>query len=194
MNGSGGRGGKIHVAGVAGVGMSALAQALAWSHDIVTGSDRHLDQGTRVPVLDALERAGIALYSQDGSAVDRDTEAVVFSETSPRLSRLNCRTYSVRRPSSQLLYMAWACLKAMYVILKEHPDWVITTGAECGVSAVIAGKLLFRKTIFVETASRYKTKTMAGRICYPLADKFYVQHEEALAVWGKKAEYIGGVL
>ena len=59
--------------------MSALAQALAWSHGAVTGSDRHLDQGTRVPVLDALERAGIALYPQDGSAVDRDTEAVVFS-------------------------------------------------------------------------------------------------------------------
>lgn len=74
-----GGGGKIHVAGVAGVGMSALAQALAWSHGVVTGSDRHLDQGTRVPVLDALERAGIALFPQDGSAVDKDTEAVVFS-------------------------------------------------------------------------------------------------------------------
>ena len=74
-----GGGGKIHVAGVAGVGMSALAQALAWSHARVTGSDRHLDQGTRVPVLDALERAGVALFPQDGSAVDKDTEAVVFS-------------------------------------------------------------------------------------------------------------------
>ena len=121
-------------------------------------------------------------------------ETVVFSERSSRLSVLPFRCYPIRRPRSQILYMFLACLKAMYIILKERPDWVITTGAECGTSAVIAGKLLFRKTIFVETASRYKTKTMAGRICYPLADKFYVQHEEALAVWGKKAEYIGGVL
>lgn len=123
-----------------------------------------------------------------------DTEAVVFSETSPRLSRLNCRTYSAKHLSPQLLYMFWAGLKAMYIILKERPDWVITTGAECGVSAVIAGKLLFRKTIFVETASRYRTKTMAARICYPLVDRFFVQQEEALAIFGKKAEYIGGVL
>ena len=122
-------------------------------------------------------------------------ETVVFSERSPRLSTFPVKTYSIWRPRRRpLLYLTLAGLKSMYIILKERPDWVITTGAECGTSAVIAGKLLFRKTIFVETASRYKTKTMAGRICYPLADKFYVQHEEALAVWGKKAEYIGGVL
>ena len=123
-----------------------------------------------------------------------DTTPVVFSERSSRLSVLPFRCYPIRRPRSQILYMFLACLKAMYIILKERPDWVITTGAECGAAAVIAGKLLFRKTIFVETASRYKTKTTAGRICYPLADKFYVQHEESLAVWGKKAEYIGGVV
>lgn len=121
-------------------------------------------------------------------------ETIVFSECSPRLSILPAKTYPIRRPRGQVLYMFLACLRAMYIILKERPDWVITTGAECGTAAIIAGKLLFRKTIFVETASRYRTKTMAGRICYPLADKFYVQHEEALAVWGKKAEYIGGVL
>lgn len=85
-------------------------------------------------------------------------------------------------------------IKALYIILQERPDWIITTGAECGTAAVIAGKLFFRKTMFIETASRYRTKTMSAKICYPLVDKFYVQHEEALAIYGKKAEYIGGVL
>ena len=72
-------GGHIHVAGVAGVGMSALAQALRWTHERVTGSDRYFDQGQALPVFDALRAAGIELVKQDGAAVDARTEAVVYS-------------------------------------------------------------------------------------------------------------------
>lgn len=72
-------GGHIHVAGVAGVGMSALAQALRWTHARVTGSDRFLDQGQALPVFGALRAAGIELVPQDGSAVDARTAAVVYS-------------------------------------------------------------------------------------------------------------------
>lgn len=85
-------------------------------------------------------------------------------------------------------------LKALYLIVRTRPDWVVTTGAECGTAAILAAKLLFRKTIFVETASRYRTKTMSAKICYPLVDHFYVQTEESLAIFGKKAKYIGGIL
>jgi len=73
------RSGHIHVAGVAGVGMSALAQALAWSHSRVTGSDRYFDQGLFLPIFDALRAAGVELVKQDGAAVTAETEAVVFS-------------------------------------------------------------------------------------------------------------------
>ncbi len=72
-------GGHIHVAGVAGVGMSALAQALAWTHGRVTGSDRYFDQGRNLPVFDALRAAGVEIVKQDGAAVDARTEAVVYS-------------------------------------------------------------------------------------------------------------------
>ncbi len=72
-------GGHIHVAGVAGVGMSALAQALRWTHGRVTGSDRYFDRGQELPVFAALRAAGVELVKQDGSAVTGDTEAVVYS-------------------------------------------------------------------------------------------------------------------
>ena len=72
-------GSHVHVAGVAGVGMSALAQALRWTHARVTGSDRYFDQGLDLPVFRALRAAGIELTKQDGSAVDARTEAVVYS-------------------------------------------------------------------------------------------------------------------
>ena len=72
-------GGHVHVAGVAGVGMSALAQALRWSHDRVTGSDRFHDRGQDLPIFAALRGAGIEIVPQDGSAVDAQTTAVVYS-------------------------------------------------------------------------------------------------------------------
>ena len=72
-------GGHVHVAGVAGVGMSALAQALAWTHERVTGSDRYYDQGMKLPIFDALRAAGVEIVKQDGLAVNPRTEAVVYS-------------------------------------------------------------------------------------------------------------------
>ena len=71
--------GVVHVVGVAGVGMSAVAQALLDQGVRVSGSDRYLDSGDRLPVLDQLERAGVRLVRQDGQGVQQDTEAVVVS-------------------------------------------------------------------------------------------------------------------
>jgi len=68
-----------HVVGVAGVGMNPLAQVLHHQGYRVTGSDRFLDQGRRLPILNQLEHLGIELGPQDGSALAADTEAVVIS-------------------------------------------------------------------------------------------------------------------
>ncbi len=121
-------------------------------------------------------------------------DIVVFTERTPRKSAIRFPVYDYKRPQGEFMTMLCAGLKALYIILKERPEWVITTGAECGTAAILTGKLLFRKTMFIETASRFRTKTVSAKICYPLVDKFYVQHEEALSIYGKKAEYIGGVL
>lgn len=69
----------IHVSGVAGVGMSALAEALldqGWS---VTGSDRSHDQGLVLEVLQKLQRQGVKLVPQDGSALTAQTTALAVS-------------------------------------------------------------------------------------------------------------------
>ena len=71
--------GHYHLVGIAGVGMSALAEALHDAGYRVSGSDRFLDQDERLPVLDALSAQGIALFPQDGSGLAQDTRAVVVS-------------------------------------------------------------------------------------------------------------------
>jgi UDP-N-acetylmuramate--alanine ligase len=59
--------------------MSALAQVLQGAGYRVSGSDRHLDSGRRLPVLDRLAAAGVALMPQDGSGVGAPGSVVVVS-------------------------------------------------------------------------------------------------------------------
>ena len=71
----------VHLIGIGGVGMSALAQAFLDAGFPVTGADRSLGagDGPRTPVLAALERQGVRLFPDDGSGVDAQTAQVVVS-------------------------------------------------------------------------------------------------------------------
>ena len=68
-----------HLVGVAGVGMSAIAQALLDVGYEVTGSDRDFDAGRALLVIDQLSRSGVCFVPQDGSGIRADTEALVVS-------------------------------------------------------------------------------------------------------------------
>ncbi len=69
----------FHLAGVAGVGMSAMAELLMDLGAEVSGSDRFHDQGQVVPVLRRLAAQGMKLVPQDGSGIRSDTAALICS-------------------------------------------------------------------------------------------------------------------
>jgi UDP-N-acetylmuramate--alanine ligase len=71
--------GRFHYVGVAGSGMSALAQYQVMGGGRASGSDRAFDKGERSEQRAALERLGIEIHPQDGSAVQADCAAVVLS-------------------------------------------------------------------------------------------------------------------
>ncbi len=71
--------GRLHFAGVAGSGMSALAQFCAQKGNPVSGSDRSFDRGERPEARAMLAACGIRILPQDGSAVAGDCAAVVCS-------------------------------------------------------------------------------------------------------------------
>ena len=71
--------GRLHFAGVAGSGMSALAQYLAQRGGRASGSDRSFDRGLNGAGRTLLERAGVALFPQDGSGVAGDCAALIYS-------------------------------------------------------------------------------------------------------------------
>ncbi|MFA5042788.1 MAG: Mur ligase domain-containing protein [Kiritimatiellia bacterium] len=70
---------SYHLVGLAGVGMSALAQVLLEQGCRVSGSDRYLDAGRPMDVLAKLRAAGVELRSQDGGGVRADLTGLVAS-------------------------------------------------------------------------------------------------------------------
>lgn len=65
--------------GVAGAGMSAIAQYLQGTGMQVSGSDRFFNEGKAGDIKTKLEAEGIHCFLQDGSGITADTDLVVVS-------------------------------------------------------------------------------------------------------------------
>ncbi|HEX2957436.1 MAG TPA: Mur ligase domain-containing protein [Chitinispirillaceae bacterium] len=70
---------KIHFIGIFGSGMSALAQYLRYSGCEITGSDRFLFSNDTAKIKSYLLEIGCSLFEQNGSGIDRSTDAVCIS-------------------------------------------------------------------------------------------------------------------
>jgi UDP-N-acetylmuramate--alanine ligase len=70
---------NIHFIGVAGTGMSAIAQYLSGTGHIVSGSDREFPKENTEEVRRQLEAEDIKCYPQDGSGIHAGLDAVVIS-------------------------------------------------------------------------------------------------------------------
>ncbi len=69
----------LHFVGVAGSGMSALAQFHVGRGGRATGSDRALDRGQHPQIRAALVAAGVEIVPQDGAVLDAGCAAVICS-------------------------------------------------------------------------------------------------------------------
>lgn len=76
--------------------------------------------------------------------------------------------------------------------LKVKPNIIITTGTHTAVMMCYIGKFFGAKVVYIETFANRESKTLAGRLVYPIADLFIVQWKEMLKKY-PKAQYFGGV-
>ncbi|MEP7164425.1 MAG: Mur ligase family protein [Ferruginibacter sp.] len=70
---------NVFFIGIAGTGMSAIAQYLAGTGKIVSGSDRYFTPGEPNDTRDKLEACGIRCYLQNGEGINGETDLVVVS-------------------------------------------------------------------------------------------------------------------
>lgn len=122
--------GTVHLVGIGGVGMSALAQALLDAGGTVTGADRVLGgSGARPGVLAALARAGVRLFPDDGSGIGPDTARVIVSTAVEETNRdLRC----ARARGIPVVHRAAALAELL------APRRLVAVAGTCGKSTVTA--------------------------------------------------------
>ncbi|MBQ6477490.1 MAG: polysaccharide biosynthesis protein [Bacilli bacterium] len=89
----------------------------------------------------------------------------------------------------KLLLNLFICL---FIYIKVHPDYIVTTGAHVGGIMSLVGKIFGSKIIFIETFANISTKTITGSLVYKFADLFIVQWESMLKLY-PKAEFGGWI-
>lgn len=91
-----------------------------------------------------------------------------------------------------LLVIPVNLIKSFILFLKFRPDVVVTTGAHTCVAMCYIAKIFRKKVIYIESFANIETKTLTGRLVYPIADKFIVQWNSMLKLY-PKAIYEGWI-
>jgi UDP-N-acetylglucosamine:LPS N-acetylglucosamine transferase len=89
---------------------------------------------------------------------------------------------------------AWKLIPSFFKTLKtiqqEKPDAIITTGAAPGLVFLLAGKLLGRKTIWIDSIANVEHLSASGRIASKFASRTYTQWKDLVS---GKIQYAGNV-
>ena len=70
---------NIFFVGIAGTGMSALAQYLKGTGKIISGSDRYFIEGNQNETQQKLQAEGITCFPQNGTGISKETELIIVS-------------------------------------------------------------------------------------------------------------------
>lgn len=100
--------------------------------------------------------------------------------------------YGSKSHLSYIYIFPFNCIKSLIYFLRIRPSVVVTTGAHTGVIMCYIAKLFRKKVIYIETFANIKTKSVSGKLVYPIADMFIVQWESMLKLY-PKAVYGGWI-
>lgn len=69
------------------------------------------------------------------------------------------------------------------ILFKNNISCLISTGPGICIIPSVFCRILGKNVIFIETWSRFKTKSFTGRFMYLIATHFYVQNKELLVLY-----------
>ena len=70
------------------------------------------------------------------------------------------------------------CFKSLFIYIKVRPKYIVSTGAHTAGPMCLIGKIFGSRIIYIESFANISTKTVTGKLLYPIADKFIVQWKE----------------
>ena len=86
---------------------------------------------------------------------------------------------------SYIFKFLYNSFKSLILFIKIRPKVIVTTGTHTAVPICYIGKIFGSKIIFIETFANSKTKTLSGRLVYPIANTFIVQWKSMLELYPK---------
>ena len=90
---------------------------------------------------------------------------------------------------------AWKMIPSFFKLLrtvwKEKPDTIMTTGAAPGLMCLLAGKVLRRKTIWIDSIANVQHLSASGRIASKFATRVYTQWKDLAT---EKIVFAGNIL
>lgn len=117
---------------------------------------------------------------------NKDRFWVTFDKEDAK-SLLECeKMYPCYYPTNRSIKALLINMKLAWKILsKEKPDLIISSGAAVAVPFFYIGKLFGAKLVYIEIFDRIDKPTMAGKMVYPIVDRFIVEWEEMKRVYPK---------
>lgn len=101
--------------------------------------------------------------------------------------------YGTRKtPIRYFFILLFNFFKSLYLFLKLKPEVIVTTGTHTAVAMCYIARIFRKKVIWIETFANRSSKTLAGRLVYPIANTFVVQWEEMKKLY-PKAVYWGWI-
>lgn len=131
------------------------------------------------------------LYLMDAFK-DHDVFFVTYNNF--RTEKLDYPKYLMKNIGTNPIRMLQSFFKFIQIFRREKPDIIISTGSEIAIPAIFLAKILRKKTIFIESWCRVKTKSATGKMIYYISDEFLVQWPQLLEIYGDKAKYKGAVI
>ena len=103
---------------------------------------------------------------------------MIYVSTHPKCATMvegqkYCLTTDFSRSDAWKLITSF--FKALKTIHQEKPDAIITTGAAPGLVYLLAGKLLGRKTIWIDSIANAKHLSLSGRLAALFVSRIYTQ-------------------
>ena len=123
-------------------------------------------------------------------------ESFIVTEKTDTYQENGERTYLLKQTNRKewkcLFYLLYNSFYFLYILRKEKPDFIITTGVLAIIPLCLLGKIFGVKLIYIESFAKVHSPTMTGKFLYRFADYFFVQWE-SMRQFYSNAIYKGGL-
>lgn len=126
------------------------------------------------------------LFSKYDYHIITEKDKSTYSLKDVYSNKISFLAYGTRKNLFKYFFVfLFNCFKSFLLYIKIRPKYIISTGTHTAVPICYIGKIFGSKIIFIETFANRYTKTLSGRLIYPISNLFIVQWEEMSKLYPK---------